>query len=83
MNWLLLTVAAVILGIWLYNIYQRHIRSQRQQLKIAGVTRVIIPLTIKVYNQLIEEIRDRWPYITFEFPTINDLIANSTSLLLA
>jgi hypothetical protein len=83
MKWLFLFAAVVILSIWLHHIHQRRIKTQREQLKIAEVTKQIMPLSIMVYNQLIEEIRKGWPYIAFELPTFDDLLANSKPLLLA
>jgi preprotein translocase subunit YajC len=52
MEWLLLIVIVIFLGIWLWNIRQRRIAKQQQQFqeaKITEATRLVTPLVEKAY----------------------------------
>lgn len=84
MGWLLLIITAVILGVWLWNIHQGQIARQRQRLletKIAEALRLVRPIVEKAYAQLTAEIRSRWPLIPFVFPSLENLLIDSRTLL--
>ena len=86
MGWLLLIIIVVILSIWIWNIYERHVARQRQQLleaKIADAVRLVRPIIEKAYAQWNGEIRSRWPLISFDFPTLENLLMNSRTLLVS
>jgi len=62
MEWLLLIVIVIFLGIWLWNIRQRRIAEQQRQLqeaKITEATQLVTPIVKKAYDQLTEEIRSK------------------------
>jgi hypothetical protein len=82
MEWVPLIIIIAISGICIWKGYERYVAKQRQlEAKIADAVRVLRPIVEKTYAQLTGEIKTRWPLISFDFPTLENLLTKSRTLL--
>lgn len=82
MGWILIFIivlALIVLLVW--NNYQNRVQRQLWEAKVTQARQLLSPIVEKSYTQLTEEMRSRWPFIPFHFPTLDDLVANVGSYL--
>lgn len=82
MEWIVYTIVASLLCLWLWKALQNNTERRRRKLKAAELVRLIRPTFEKVYSQLKDEIRSEYPLIPFQFPTQEEILANSENIFL-
>jgi len=73
-------ILALLLAIWFarsaYKGYTEHVRRKSWEAKVNEVRELVRPVVEDSYAKLVEEIRHKWPFVPFDFPDLDALLAN-------
>lgn len=70
-----LVVVAILLVWFIWRIVEESVRERRRRQRVSEFVESIKPTFEGAYNQLVEELGDMWPRVTFCFPSQQDLLA--------